>query len=93
MLCQHLLSLTGDIQGRPLPKKPKVITKDAQRVALHLVQEHLVRHYEVLSLDLIGNGLAVLSDMGAMYKDKRSASHISPIQAPSVKYVTLFLMF
>ena len=71
VLCQHLLSLTGDKHGRPLPKKPKQIAQDAQKLGIALIQEGVVKHYEVLSLDLLSNGLAALADIGVMYKDKR----------------------
>lgn len=71
VLCQYFLSLPGDIQGKPLPRKPKNFTKEAQKVALRLLQENVIRHYEILSLDLLGNGLLALVEMGCMYKDKR----------------------
>ena len=69
VMCQHLLSLTHDIHGRPLPKKPKEIAKEAQNLGIRLVQENVLRHYEVLSLDLLGNALSSLNDFGAMYRD------------------------
>ncbi|KAI0215209.1 hypothetical protein LSAT2_032715 [Lamellibrachia satsuma] len=72
VLCQYFLSLPGDIQGKPLPRKPKNFTKEAQKVALRLLQENVIRHYEILSLDLLGNGLLALVEMGCMYKDKRA---------------------
>ena len=71
VLCQHLLSLAIDVHGRPLPKRPKDIAKDAQRLGIKLLQENLIKHLEVVSLDLLGNGLSALADMGCMFKDKR----------------------
>ena len=71
VLCQYLLSLPGDIQGKPLPRKPKNFSKEAQKVAVRLLQENVIRHYEILSLDLLGNGLLALVEMGCMYKDRR----------------------
>jgi len=69
--CQHLLSLPMDRHGRPLPKRPKDLAKDVQKLAVRLLEENAVKHYEILSMDLITNGLTMLIDMGSMYKDKR----------------------
>lgn len=72
VLCQYLLTLTSDVNGRPLPKKQPVLARDAQQLGIRLLQENLVKHYEILSLDIISNGLTVLADLGAVYRDKRS---------------------
>ena len=71
VLCQHLVTLPADTHGRPLAKKPKLIARDAQTLAVRLLQDGVIKHYEVLSLDTLGNGLASLTAMGAMYRDKR----------------------
>ena len=71
MLCQHLLSLPHDVHGRPLPKKPKALAKDAQHLAARLVKENVVKHHEILSLDILSNGLNSLVEFNTMYKDKR----------------------
>jgi glycerone phosphate O-acyltransferase len=64
--------MSESVHGRPLPKRPKDLAKDAQFLARQLIEEEgCVKHYEVLSLDILGNGLATLSSMGAMHKDKR----------------------
>lgn len=60
-----------DVHGRPLPKKPKLIALDAQRLAIRLIQESIIKHFEVLSLDIIGNGLNALTQLKAMFRDKR----------------------
>ncbi len=73
VLCQHLLTLTNDIHGRPLAAPPKKIIKYAQLLAVDLIQENVIRHYEILSLDILGNALGILTDMGAMHRDKRWA--------------------
>ena len=69
--CQHLLSLPVDVHGRALPKRPKDVSRDIQQLAIRLVEQNAVRHYEVLSMDLIGNALAMLADLKALYKDKQ----------------------
>jgi len=69
--CQHLLSLPVDVHGRALPKRPKDLSQDIQQFAMRLLEENLVRHYEILSMDLIGNALAMLADLKTLYKDKR----------------------
>ena len=71
VLCHHLISMPGDLHGRPVPKKPKAIARDAQKLGIRLLQENVLKHHEVLSLDLLSNGLNALVDMGAMFKDKR----------------------
>ena len=71
MLCKHLVTLPADTHGRPLAKKPKLIAKDAQQLGVRLIQDGVVKHCEVLSLDLLGNGLNAVTALGAMYRDKR----------------------
>jgi len=74
VLCQYLLSLTCDVHGRPLAVKPRVLVLGAQRLSLNLLQDSVVRHYEILSLDILNNGLTALKGMGAMYADRRDQS-------------------
>jgi len=69
--CQHLLSLPVDVHGRALPKRPKDLSRDIQQLALRLLEDGAVRHYEILSMELIGNALAVLADLNSLFKDKR----------------------
>ena len=69
--CQHLLSLPVDVHGRALPKRPKDVSRDIQKLAVRLIEEHAVRHCEILSIDLIGNALTVLAELNALYNDKR----------------------
>ena len=71
MACQHLLSLPVDVHGRALPKRPKDLARDIQQLGLRLLEENAVRHYDILSMDLIGNALAMLADLKTLYKDKR----------------------
>ena len=71
VMCSHLLSLNGDVHGRPLPKQPKAIAKDAQTLATRLLQDGVLKHHEVLSLDMLGNALNALVDLKTMHKDKR----------------------
>ena len=63
--------LQSDSHGRPLARKAKLIAKDAQQLGVRLLQDAIIKHYEVLSLDILGNGLNAISLMKAMYKDKR----------------------
>jgi len=69
--CQHLLSLPVDVHGRALPKRPKDLSRDIQQLAIRLLEENAVRHYEILSMELIGNALAMLADLKSLFKDKR----------------------
>lgn len=79
VVCQHLLSLTHDVHGRPLPKKPKEIAQDVQNLVVYLLQQRIISHYEILSLDLINNALKTLIDLNAMHKDRRNEeTYISP---------------
>jgi len=60
-----------DVHGRALPKRPKDLARDIQQLAARLLEENAVRHYEILSMDLIGNALVMLDNLQALYKDKR----------------------
>ena len=72
VLCQYLLSMTcTEVGSRPLPKKPKELIKEAQQLAVTLVQEGVIKNYEILSLDMLGNALTSFIDMGAVTKSKR----------------------
>ena len=77
MACQHLLSLPLDVHGRALPKRPKDLSRDIQRLAVRLLEENAVRHYEILSMDLIGNALTMLANLNTLYSDKR---YFHPVQ-------------
>ena len=61
----------NDAHGKPLAKPPKAIAKEAQILASRLLRDGLIRHLEVLSLDLINNGLLALHHMDAARKEKR----------------------
>ena len=61
----------NDAHGKPLAKPPKVIAKEAQILGSRLLRDGLIRHLEVLSLDLINNGLHALYHMDAVRKEKR----------------------
>ena len=63
--------MNGDLHGRPLPKKPKDLAKDVQQLVIRLIKENAVKHYETLSLDLIGNCINALVEMDAVHKDRR----------------------
>lgn len=69
--CKCLLSMHNDAHGKPLAKPPKVIAKEAQILGSRLLRDGLIRHLEVLSLDLINNGLHALYHMDAVRKEKR----------------------
>ncbi len=58
-------------KGRKLAKQSKDIVKKCQNFAAQLLEEGLIKNPEVLSLDLISNGLSALTDMGGFFKDKR----------------------
>jgi len=74
--CQHLLSLPVDVHGRALPKRPKDLSQDIQQLALQLLEQSAVRHYEIMSMDLIGNALTVLADLNTLFRDKRYCWHV-----------------
>jgi glycerone phosphate O-acyltransferase len=70
ILCQYLLSLT--LTGtRPIAKQYKHIIKESQALVTRLLQEGVVKHFEMLSLDLLSNGLNAIIEMGAVTKEKR----------------------
>lgn len=71
VLCQHLLSLTLDVHGRTLPKRPGVLARDAQQLGVALLRDGVLQCYEALSLDLLTNGINALARMKAMHRDKR----------------------
>lgn len=60
-----------DNHGKPLAKPPKVIAKEAQAVSARLLREGAFRNMEVLSLDILSNGLHALYHMGVVSKEKR----------------------
>ncbi|BFZ06861.1 hypothetical protein BsWGS_09899 [Bradybaena similaris] len=71
ILCQYLLSNHPNVAGKPLAKTQKTLVKEAQMLTARLLQEGLVRHYEMLSLDIMNNGLHALYCMGAVSKERR----------------------
>ena len=71
VLCQYLLSIPIDATGRSLPKKPKPLAYEAQRMVFTLVEDGTLKHMEVLSMDLLNNALISLVNMNAIFKDKR----------------------
>ena len=71
VLCQYLLSIHGDVHGRILAKPAKELVKNAQGLAKQFVLKGAIKHCEIMSLDLLNNGLTALANMGALFKDKR----------------------
>ncbi|XP_063426368.1 dihydroxyacetone phosphate acyltransferase-like [Mytilus trossulus] len=69
--CKYMLSMHNDAHGKPLAKPPKSITKESQILGSRLLREGQIRHLEVLSLDLLSNGINSLHQMGAVRKEKR----------------------
>ncbi|CAH1793298.1 unnamed protein product [Owenia fusiformis] len=80
VMCQFLLSMNGgDSNGKPLPKSPSVIVKETQSLAANLLQENIIKHYEVMSKDMLGNALQSFVEMGAVFKEKRNGdTYLSP---------------
>uniref|UniRef100_A0A0B6ZSK3 Phospholipid/glycerol acyltransferase domain-containing protein n=2 Tax=Arion vulgaris TaxID=1028688 RepID=A0A0B6ZSK3_9EUPU len=71
ILCQYLLSNHPNVAGKPLAKTQKMLVKEAQMLTARLLQEGVVRHYEMLSLDMMNNGLQALFYMGGISKERR----------------------
>ncbi|XP_060070929.1 dihydroxyacetone phosphate acyltransferase-like [Ylistrum balloti] len=71
IVCRCLLSLHTDVHGKPKAKTPKVIAKEAQMLSARLLRDGAVKHLEVLSLDILNNGLHALFHMNAVSKEKR----------------------
>ena len=61
----------NDTHGKPIAKPPKVIAKETQVLGSRLLRDGQIRHLEVLSLDLLNNGLHSLYHMDAARKEKR----------------------
>ncbi len=61
----------GDVNGRTLAKPARELVRRAQALAAQLLQRGVVRHLEIMSLDLLNNGLTALASIGAVFKDKR----------------------
>ena len=57
--------------GKPLVKLPKAIAKEAQMLSARLLREGVVKHMEILSLDMMTNSLHALYHLGAVHKEKR----------------------
>ena len=70
-MCRTLMTLHTDMNNKPVAKPPKVIAKDAQMIAARLLRDGSIRNLEVLSLDILSNGLHALLHMGAVRKEKR----------------------
>lgn len=68
-----MLSMHNDAHGKPLAKPPKSIAKESQILGSRLLREGNIKHLEVLSLDLLSNGIHALYHMGAARKEKRLA--------------------
>jgi len=73
ILCQYLLSnqpkaVAG---GKPLAKTQKTLVREAQMLTARLLQEGVVKHLEMLSLDMMNNGLHALLHMGGVCKERR----------------------
>ncbi|KAK3576755.1 hypothetical protein CHS0354_014568 [Potamilus streckersoni] len=74
IMCRCLKSMQTGAHGKPLAKPPKVITKEAQNLSATLLRMGAFKHMEVLSLDMMNNGLQSLYHMGAVQKDKREGN-------------------
>ncbi|KAK6997966.1 dihydroxyacetone phosphate acyltransferase [Biomphalaria glabrata] len=72
ILCQYLLSNHPNVAGKPLAKTQKTVVKETQMLTARLLQEGVIKqHYEILSLDMMNNGLQALFHMGAVIKERR----------------------
>jgi len=71
ILCQHLLSNLRTAGGKPLAQTQKTLVKGAQALTARLLQEGRVKHFEMLSLDMMNNGLHALFTMGGVCKERR----------------------
>jgi glycerone phosphate O-acyltransferase len=71
ILGRCILSTQIDIHNKPIAKPPKVISREAQMVGARLLRDGCIRNLEVLSLDLLNNGLHAMFHMGAVKKEKR----------------------
>ncbi|XP_052827926.1 dihydroxyacetone phosphate acyltransferase, partial [Octopus bimaculoides] len=79
VLCQHLLSMPQVGHGKLLAKPIQMLAKEAQMVAARLLREQLIKHPEILSLNLLNNGLIALYNMDALHKEKRGGNvYMSP---------------
>ena len=74
ILGRCILSTQIDIHNKPIAKPPKTISREAQSLGARLLRERCIRNLEVLSLDLLGNGLHALMHMGAVKKERRSGN-------------------
>lgn len=80
----------NDAHGKPLAKPPKSITKESQILGSRLLREGQIRHLEVLSLDLLSNGINSLHQMGAVRKEKRYIVQMLCIKDANLKVNTMF---
>ena len=73
IVCQYLLTLHNTVghTGKPVAKPPKVIAKEAQMLSARLLRDGAVKQLEILSLDILQNGLNSLAAMNAVCKEKR----------------------
>ena len=60
-----------EMNGKPCAKRYDEVTRDVQRLIIRLLQEGVVKHYEMLSLNMLGNGFMAITEMGAVRKERR----------------------
>ncbi|XP_064601492.1 dihydroxyacetone phosphate acyltransferase-like [Liolophura sinensis] len=86
VLCQCLLSMTRDPHGKPVPKEAKTLCKEAQALSARLLREGIVKHQEILSLDMMNNGIKSFLKLGALAKETREGkSLVCPNMLPLSK--------
>lgn len=71
ILGRCILSTQIDVHNKPIAKPTKTISREAQSLGARLLRERCIRNLEVLSLDLLGNGIHALMHMGAVKKERR----------------------
>ncbi|XP_067681176.1 dihydroxyacetone phosphate acyltransferase-like [Haliotis asinina] len=86
IMCRYLLSMTPGVNGKPLARPPKVMTREAQLLSARLLRDGTIKHHEILSLDMMTNALHSLYIMGAVRREKRDGVTYSfPNMAPLSK--------
>lgn len=70
-MCQFLLSSRLQVSAKPLARTQKTLVKEMQALSARLLQEGVIHHYEVLSMDMANNCLHALYHMGGVSKEKR----------------------
>ncbi|PVD26429.1 hypothetical protein C0Q70_14106 [Pomacea canaliculata] len=71
VMCQFLLSSRLQVSAKPLARTQKTLVKEMQALSARLLQEGVIHHYEVLSMDMANNCLHALYHMGGVSKEKR----------------------